>query len=205
MIGFAAGDIPRFPINQILLNSRTVIGIELGGWVRRDPAGYHALIGELMELVAAGTLHPVEPLARPARRGTRSCSPTSRPRRRRQGRAHTLTPRRSVLHRPAGRPVLSKRRTVRSTSIVARVTRSRGRLLCVRPRPSTTVVRVRRVGTVRAEVAAAGFAEHTPSGHRGHGGCRCGSGAASGRPAGSVRLRHVFAHDAAWTSSTTAT
>jgi NADPH2:quinone reductase len=65
VIGFAAGDIPRFPINQILLNSRTVIGIELGGWVRRDPAGYHALIAELMTLVAAGTVHPVEPLARP--------------------------------------------------------------------------------------------------------------------------------------------
>jgi NADPH2:quinone reductase len=65
VIGFAAGDIPRFPINQILLNSRAVIGIELGGWVRRDPAGYHGLIGELMALVAAGTVHPVEPVARP--------------------------------------------------------------------------------------------------------------------------------------------
>jgi NADPH2:quinone reductase len=65
VIGFAAGDIPRFPINQILLNSRTVIGIELGGWVRRDPAGYHGLIAELMDLVAAGTVHPVEPIARP--------------------------------------------------------------------------------------------------------------------------------------------
>ncbi|HEU4840466.1 MAG TPA: zinc-binding dehydrogenase, partial [Ilumatobacteraceae bacterium] len=69
VIGFAAGDIPRFPINQILLNSRTVIGIELGGWVRRDPAGYHALIGELMDLVAAGTVHPVEPLSRPLEEG----------------------------------------------------------------------------------------------------------------------------------------
>jgi NADPH2:quinone reductase len=65
VIGFAAGGIPRIPLNQVLLNSRTVIGIELGGWVRRDPTGYHALIGELMELVAAGTVHPIEPLARP--------------------------------------------------------------------------------------------------------------------------------------------
>jgi NADPH2:quinone reductase len=65
VIGFAAGGIPRIPLNQVLLNSRTVIGIELGGWVRRDPAGYHALIGELLELVAAGTVHPVEPTARP--------------------------------------------------------------------------------------------------------------------------------------------
>ena len=65
VIGFAAGGIPRLPLNQVLLNSRTVIGIELGGWVRRDPAGYHALIHELMELVAAGTVHPLEPSARP--------------------------------------------------------------------------------------------------------------------------------------------
>jgi NADPH:quinone reductase len=65
VVGFATGDIPRFPLNQVLLNSRTVIGIELGGWVRRDPAGYHALIGELMDLAATGTIHPVEPTARP--------------------------------------------------------------------------------------------------------------------------------------------
>jgi NADPH2:quinone reductase len=65
VIGFAAGDIPRFPLNQVLLNSRTLIGIELGGWVRREPAAYHALISELIDLVAGGTVHPVEPVARP--------------------------------------------------------------------------------------------------------------------------------------------
>jgi NADPH2:quinone reductase len=65
VIGFAAGDIPRFPLNQVLLNSRTLIGIELGGWVRREPAAYHALISELIDLVAGGTIHPVEPVARP--------------------------------------------------------------------------------------------------------------------------------------------
>jgi NADPH2:quinone reductase len=65
VVGFAAGEIPRFPLNQVLLNSRALIGIELGGWARRDPAGYHALIGELIDLVAGGTLHPVEPIARP--------------------------------------------------------------------------------------------------------------------------------------------
>ena len=69
VVGFAAGDIPRFPLNQVLLNSRSLIGIELGGWVRREPAGYHALISELIDLVAAGTLHPVEPVARPLEEG----------------------------------------------------------------------------------------------------------------------------------------
>ena len=46
-----------------------MIGIEWGGWVRRDPAANRVMIGELMELVAAGTVHPVEPLARPLEDG----------------------------------------------------------------------------------------------------------------------------------------
>lgn len=65
VIGFAGGDIPRLPANQILLNGRSVIGVELGGWVRRDPAGYRELTGELMDLIAAGRLHPIEPESRP--------------------------------------------------------------------------------------------------------------------------------------------
>ena len=65
MVGFAAGEIPRIPLNQVLLNSRTVIGIEWGGWVMRDPAPNRQLVGELLDLVAAGRVHPVEPVARP--------------------------------------------------------------------------------------------------------------------------------------------
>ena len=65
VIGFAAGEIPRIPLNQVLLNSRTVIGIEWGGWVMRDPAPNRELIGELLEIVAAGRVHPTEPTARP--------------------------------------------------------------------------------------------------------------------------------------------
>ena len=71
VVGFASGEIPRLPLNQILLNSRSVIGIEWGGWVMRDPAPNRVLIGELMELVAAGRLHPVEPVARPLADATR--------------------------------------------------------------------------------------------------------------------------------------
>ena len=65
VIGFASGEIPRIPLNQVLLNSRTVIGIEWGGWVMRDPAPNRQLVGELLDLVAAGRVHPVEPVARP--------------------------------------------------------------------------------------------------------------------------------------------
>lgn len=65
VVGFASGEIPRIPLNQVLLNSRTVIGIEWGGWVMRDPAPNRQLIGELMALVADGRVHPLEPIARP--------------------------------------------------------------------------------------------------------------------------------------------
>src|SRR5688500_10873119 len=65
VIGFAAGTIPSLPANQILLNSRTVVGVEWGGWAIRDPAGNQQLVRELLDLVAAGTVHPVEPIAYP--------------------------------------------------------------------------------------------------------------------------------------------
>jgi NADPH2:quinone reductase len=63
VIGFAAGDIPRIPLNQVLLNNRTVVGIDWGAWTFRDPAGNAALLQELLDLVSDGRLHPVEPVA----------------------------------------------------------------------------------------------------------------------------------------------
>lgn len=65
VIGFAAGGIPSIPLNQVLLNNRTVVGIDWGAWTFRDPGGNAALIGELLDLVAAGRLTPVEPIAYP--------------------------------------------------------------------------------------------------------------------------------------------
>jgi NADPH:quinone reductase len=61
VIGFASGEIPRLPINQVLLNNRTLVGVDWGAWTGRDPAGNQALLAELMELAGAGKLHPVEP------------------------------------------------------------------------------------------------------------------------------------------------
>ncbi len=66
VLGFAAGDIPRFPINQVLLNSRSLIGIEWGAWVMRgNRAANDALIAEVLAMAADGRIHPVEPTARP--------------------------------------------------------------------------------------------------------------------------------------------
>lgn len=65
VLGFAAGSIPKFPLNQVLLNSRSVIGIEWGAWVARNRDANTALVAELLAMAADGRIHPVEPTSRP--------------------------------------------------------------------------------------------------------------------------------------------
>jgi len=65
VIGFASGPIPSIPINQVLLNNRTLVGVDWGGWTFKDPFGNRALIDELMGMVADGRLRPTEPATRP--------------------------------------------------------------------------------------------------------------------------------------------
>jgi len=65
VIGFASGPIPSLPANQVLLNNRTVVGVDWGGWTFKDPLGNLALIDELMGMVADGRLRPTEPARRP--------------------------------------------------------------------------------------------------------------------------------------------
>jgi NADPH2:quinone reductase len=65
VIGFAGGEIPKLPANQVLLNNRSVIGIDWGAWTMRDAAGNQALLGELMTLAGSGALSPVEPTEYP--------------------------------------------------------------------------------------------------------------------------------------------
>jgi len=65
VIGFASGPIPSIPANQVLLNNRTVVGVDWGGWTFKDPVGNRELTDELMTMVAEGRLHPTEPATRP--------------------------------------------------------------------------------------------------------------------------------------------
>ena len=65
VIGFASGPIASVPLNQVLLNNRTVVGVDWGGWTFKDPLGNRDLIARLMTMVGAGQLHPVEPAAFP--------------------------------------------------------------------------------------------------------------------------------------------
>jgi NADPH2:quinone reductase len=61
VIGFAGGEIPRLPVNQVLLNNRTLVGVDWGAWTGRDPQGNQALLTELLQLAGSGALAPVEP------------------------------------------------------------------------------------------------------------------------------------------------
>lgn len=63
VIGFAGG-IARVPLNLVLLNNRTVIGVEWGGWVMRHLDENRELVAEVVGAIADGRLHPVAPTER---------------------------------------------------------------------------------------------------------------------------------------------
>jgi NADPH2:quinone reductase len=65
VIGFAAGDIPRIPLNLVLLRNRNVVGVDWGAWMLSDFEGQRALLREALGLAAEGRLHPPEPATRP--------------------------------------------------------------------------------------------------------------------------------------------
>ena len=68
VVGFAAGEIPKLPLNLVLLKSCDVRGVFWGAWTERDPAGSHANLAQIMDGCAQGKLsahvHEVFPLER---------------------------------------------------------------------------------------------------------------------------------------------
>lgn len=65
VIGFARGDIPRLPANQVLLRNRSVVGVDWGAWAMANPTDQRALLEEALAMVGDGRLHPPEPTAYP--------------------------------------------------------------------------------------------------------------------------------------------
>jgi len=67
VIGFAAGEIPKLPLNLVLLKSCDVLGVFWGSWIERDPAGHRANTEQLLAWCVEGKLsshvHAVYPLA----------------------------------------------------------------------------------------------------------------------------------------------
>ncbi len=64
VIGFTAG-IPRVPLNLVLLNNRTVVGVEWGGWAMRNQDDNAVLVREVLDRIESGALHPIAPNERP--------------------------------------------------------------------------------------------------------------------------------------------
>ncbi len=65
VIGFAAGDIPSIPLNQVLLRNRTVLGIDWGIWAMQHADEQRALLDDLLVMVASGAIDPVHPVEYP--------------------------------------------------------------------------------------------------------------------------------------------
>jgi len=66
VVGFAAGEIPKLPLNLVLLKGCDVVGVFWGSWIERDKAGHRANTEQLLQWCAEGKLsshvHAVYPL-----------------------------------------------------------------------------------------------------------------------------------------------
>lgn len=82
VVGFAAGDIPRMPLNLALLKERQILGVYWGEAVQRDPKQHAANVGQLLQWFGTGQVRPeitetvalaqaADAIARMSRRETR--------------------------------------------------------------------------------------------------------------------------------------
>ena len=58
VIGFAAGDIPRIPLNLALLKGCDIVGVFWGAWTAKNPAAFAKSIEDLLALYAEGKIKP---------------------------------------------------------------------------------------------------------------------------------------------------
>ena len=67
VVGFAAGDIPKIPLNLVLLKSCDVRGVFWGSWTEREPKAHAANMADILRWTAEGKLsghvHATYPLA----------------------------------------------------------------------------------------------------------------------------------------------
>ena len=70
VVGFAAGDIPKIPLNLALLKGCDIVGVFWGAWVGKNPQRHQASVAELLDMYVAGKIKPFVserfPLARAA-------------------------------------------------------------------------------------------------------------------------------------------
>jgi NADPH2:quinone reductase len=67
VVGFAAGEIPKLPLNLVLLKGCDIRGVFWGAWTKREPQAQRELMTEIAQWSAEGRLsahvHAVYPLA----------------------------------------------------------------------------------------------------------------------------------------------
>jgi NADPH2:quinone reductase len=56
VIGFAAGEIPKIPLNLALLKGCDIVGVFWGAFIERDPKGHQANMADLVRWAAEGKL-----------------------------------------------------------------------------------------------------------------------------------------------------
>lgn len=66
VVGFAAGEIPKIPLNLALLKSCDIRGVSWGAWTKREPMAQRVLMGDIVRWCSEGKLsghvHAVYPL-----------------------------------------------------------------------------------------------------------------------------------------------
>jgi NADPH2:quinone reductase len=58
VVGFAAGEIPRIPLNLPLLKQCSIVGVFWGAFVGREPERHRRNVEELLELWCSGAIRP---------------------------------------------------------------------------------------------------------------------------------------------------
>ena len=58
VVGFAAGDIPKIPLNLMLLKGCSIVGVYWGDFARREPARFAASMDQLARWHAEGRIKP---------------------------------------------------------------------------------------------------------------------------------------------------
>lgn len=58
VVGFAGGDIPKIPLNLMLLKSGDIRGVFWGQWIARNPEAHRQNVAEFLEMFEKGQIKP---------------------------------------------------------------------------------------------------------------------------------------------------
>ncbi len=59
VIGFAAGDIPKIPLNLCLLKQASLVGVFWGAWAGKNPMGHVQNMQEMFAMINEGKINPL--------------------------------------------------------------------------------------------------------------------------------------------------